>query len=658
MSQLQVASETDRKLLFNWNNTGVPRQSDRCIHEWFEEQAKQTPDRIAVVFDGENLTYRQLNQRSNQLAHHLKFLGVEPETLVGICLERSLMMVVALLAVLKAGGAYVPFDPSYPSDRLADMLGDAQVELLLTAGRLLEASPAISQVVEGYPLVDLDRVWDSLESVSQENPVSGIELQNLAYVLYTSGSTGKPKGVMMEHRALVNLIHWHLHHRITAAKTLQFAPLSFDISFHEIFATWCSGGTLVLISEEQRRNPEALLNVISEQGIEKLYLPFAALQQLAQVATQKPVSLKLREVMTAGEQLQILPRIAQFFQQIGCTLHNHYGATECQDVTAFTLPPEVKDWVPLPPIGRAIDNTQIYILDDRQQQVPIGVAGELYVGGEGIARGYLNRPDLTQERFIANPFGEGCLYKTGDLARYLPDGNLHHLGRADGQVKLRGFRIELGEIEGLLAQHPMVRESAVILREDVPNLKRLVAYIIPATDRHTEDLELTVSDYLRDGLPEYMVPTGFVFLEQMPLTPSGKLDRKNLPVPRRSRLNAERVLPQTETEKQMTQIWQEVLQLEDVSVDRNFFEVGGTSLLLLYVYEKLTALFGDRLNSIATLFQYPTIQTLAQQLDGERQSSQSISTGVYCGHRCFSAAQHQRQLRQSHRTRQTEYLGT
>lgn len=496
------------------------------------------------------------------------------------------------------------------------MLADAQVYLLLTTARLLENSSVISHVAQGYSIVYLDGEWDNISQLSNDNPASSVKPHHLAYVLYTSGSTGKPKGVMMEHLGLVNLIDWHLHHRITGAKTLQFAPLSFDISFHEIFSTWCSGGTLVLISEEQRRNPDALLNVILEQGIEKLYLPFTALQQLAKVAKRRPLQTRLREVMTAGEQLQILPNIAQFFQQIGCTLHNHYGATECQDVTTFTLPTNVNDWVTLPPIGHPIHNTQIYILDEWHQLVSTDVVGELYVGGKGIARGYLNRQDLTEERFIPNPFGFGRLYKTGDLARYLPDGNLQYLGRADRQVKVRGFRIELGEIEGLLGKHPMVQENAVILREDVPDRKRLVAYVVPSQDIMTHDLEVIVYRYLRDCLPDYMIPAAMVLLDRMPLTPSGKLDRQSLPVPTRSRsvLTTGLVLPQTETEKQITQVWQDVLQLDEVSVNHNFFEVGGTSLLLVQVYEKLTDIFGDRLTTITTLFQYSTIQTLAQQL--------------------------------------------
>ena len=660
MAQLSVLSETDRhRLLVDSNNT-VTDCWPRSIHEWFEEQVRQTPDRVAVVFDRQQLTYQQLNRQANQLAHYLKTLGVEPETLVGICVERSVMMVVALLAVLKAGGAYVPFDPSYPSDRLAYMLADSRVSLLLTTAQLRTDNSVLSPVWEGYPIVELDGVSESLESFSRENPDSGIERQNLAYVLYTSGSTGKPKGVMMEHGGLANLIDWHLQCRIAGAKTLQFAPLSFDISFHEMFSTWCSGGTLVLISEEQRRNPDELFQVISTQGIEKLYLPFTALQQLARVATRMSLPTQIREVMTAGEQLQILPNIAQFFEQIGATLHNHYGSTECQDVTAFTLPEAIEEWETLPPIGRAIDNIQIYLLDDRQQPVPLGNTGELYVGGVGIARGYLNRPDLTQERFIANPFGEGRLYKTGDLARYLPDGNLQHLGRADRQVKLRGFRIELGEIEGLLAQHPMVQESAVILREDVPDLKRLVAYIIPSSQTKTTELELALSDYLRDGLPEYMVPTVFAFLEQMPLTPTGKLDRQNLPIPKRSLglANAKGVLPRTETERLIARVWREVLQLDEIGVDLHFFEAGGTSLLLLHAYEQLTEIFGDRLNAIATLFQYPTIETLAQHFDGELERSQIIPLGGSCGHRSFRAARAQRQLRQSHRERQLEHSKT
>ncbi|MFN7413856.1 MAG: non-ribosomal peptide synthetase [Dolichospermum sp.] len=625
---------------------------DRCIHHWFEEQAQKTPHTVAVVFDYEKLTYQQLNQRANQLAHYLQRLGVKPETLVGIFMERSLEMVVALLAILKAGAAYVPIDPSYPPDRLAYMLADAQVYLLLTTGKLLKTYSEIAHLAQGYTVIDLDSEWDkiSISQTSKDNPVSSVQLHNLAYVLYTSGSTGKPKGVMMEHLPLINLIDWHLHHRITPAKTLQFAPLSFDISFHEIFSTWCSGGTLVLISEEQRRNPEALFNVILTQEIEKIYLPFAALQQLAKIA--KGRSLPLREIMTAGEQLVIVPVIAEFLQKSGCILHNHYGATECQDVTAFTLPKNVKDWQILPPIGRPIQNTQIYILDQSYQVVPIGDEGELYIGGQGIARGYFNRPDLTQERFIANPFGSGRLYKTGDLGRYLPDGNIQHLGRADGQIKLRGFRIELGEIEGLLSQNPIVHECAVILREDVPGNRRLVAYVVLSREAVTNDLELILHRYLRDNLPDYMVPTAIVFLERMPLTPTGKLDRRNFPVPKRSLplLTSEIVLPQTETEKQISQVWQDILQLEAVSITQNFFEIGGNSLLLMQVYEKLAEIFENRLTTITKLFQYPTIQKLAAELSQDK-AQQQVKKWIYQSN-CYSMASYQRQIRQAHRHHQ------
>jgi len=625
---------------------------DRCIHHWFEEQAQKTPHTVAVVFDYEKLTYQQLNQRANQLAHYLQRLGVKPETLVGIFMERSLEMVVALLAILKAGAAYVPIDPSYPPDRLAYMLADAQVYLLLTTGKLLKTDSEIAHLAQGYTVIDLDSEWDkiSISQTSKDNPVSSVQLHNLAYVLYTSGSTGKPKGVMMEHLPLINLIDWHLHHRITPAKTLQFAPLSFDISFHEIFSTWCSGGTLVLISEEQRRNPEALFNVILTQEIEKIYLPFAALQQLAKIA--KGRSLPLREIMTAGEQLVIVPVIAEFLQKSGCILHNHYGATECQDVTAFTLPKNVKDWQILPPIGRPIQNTQIYILDQSYQVVPIGDEGELYIGGQGIARGYFNRPDLTQERFIANPFGSGRLYKTGDLGRYLPDGNIQHLGRADGQIKLRGFRIELGEIEGLLSQNPIVHECAVILREDVPGNRRLVAYVVLSREAVTNDLELILHRYLRDNLPDYMVPTAIVFLERMPLTPTGKLDRRNFPVPKRSLplLTSEIVLPQTETEKQISQVWQDILQLEAVSITQNFFEIGGNSLLLMQVYEKLAEIFENRLTTITKLFQYPTIQKLAAELSQDK-AQQQVKKWIYQSN-CYSMASYQRQIRQAHRHHQ------
>jgi amino acid adenylation domain-containing protein len=464
-------------LLIPGNQTQVD-YPQLCIQEMFEAQVERSPDAIAVVWGEQGLSYAQLNTRANQLAHHLRTLGVSPDVLVGICIERCLEMVVGILGILKAGGAYVPLDPAYPQERLSFMLENSQVSVLLTQSPLVDTLPQ-----HQAEIICLDTDWETISRQISENPVNRTTPDNSAYVIYTSGSTGKPKGVVMGHRALANLIHWQLENSILSqgAKTLQFAPISFDVSFQEIFATTCSGGTLVLISDAVRRDALGLLRFLATEAIERLFLPFVALQQLAEIAqTQAAIPTSLREIITAGEQLQITKAIASWLTQLEhCTLHNHYGPSESHVVTAFTLTGSPKDWSALPPIGRPIANTQIYLLDAQLQPVPVGSPGELYIGGIALAHGYLNRPDLTEERFILHPFQSGeRLYKTGDLARYLPDGNIEYLGRTDQQVKIRGYRIELGEIEATLWQHPGVREAAVVAREDSPGDKRLVAYVV------------------------------------------------------------------------------------------------------------------------------------------------------------------------------------
>jgi len=478
---LQIMPDAELKqILYEFNDTAADYPLDKCIHHLFEEQVEQNPKTIAVVFEEQSLSYATLNQKANQLAHHLQTLGVKPEVLVGICVERSLEMVIGLLGILKAGGAYVPLDPAYPTARLAFMLEDAKVSVLLTQSSLVEHLPETTNTL----VVCLD--VETKSQYSSENLSSEVTPSNLAYVIYTSGSTGQPKGVAMEQGSLVNLIEWQKKYSIAGyeTKTLQFSPISFDVSFQEIFSTWYSGGTLVLISEELRKDVQALLNILSEHAIERLFLPFVALQHLAEMAcNSKELQFSLREVITAGEQLQITPSIANWFKHLtGCTLHNHYGPSESHVVTSFTLTGSVTDWPILPPIGHPIANAQIYILDTHLQPVPIGVSGELHIGGASLARGYLKHSELTQEKFIKNGFSEipsTVLYKTGDLARYLPDGTIEFLGRFDNQVKIRGFRIELGEIESILAQHPAVQKTAVIVHEKSADNKQLVAYIVP-----------------------------------------------------------------------------------------------------------------------------------------------------------------------------------
>ncbi|MCF4968894.1 non-ribosomal peptide synthetase [Nostoc sp. CMAA1605] len=622
ISQLPSLTAVEKQqLLVDWNDTQVDYPQDKFIHQLFEEQVKRTPHAIAVECGNQQLTYYELNSRANQLAHYLQFLGVEPDVLVGICVERSLEMVVGLLGILKAGGAYVPLDPEYPTERLAFMLEDAEVSVLLTQQSLLNRLP-----LHQAKIVCLDTDAPVISQSSRENPISDVQTHNLVYVIYTSGSTGRPKGVAMNQLPLCNLILWQLEKTTIAqdAKTLQFAPISFDVSFQEIFSTWCSGGTLVLITEELRRNALALLGFLEEKAVARLFVPFVALQQLAEVAVGSgKFASHLREIITAGEQLQITPAIAQWFSQLGdCTLHNHYGPSESHVVTAFTLSHSVETWPLLPPIGKPIANTQIQILDKNLQPVPVGVPGELYIGGVALARGYFNRPDLTQERFINNPFGAGRLYKTGDLTRYLADGNIEYLGRIDSQVKIRGFRIELGEVEAALSQFEGVEGCCVIVREDTRGDKRLVAYLVAH-----QNCAPTVSElrqFLKANLPEYMVPSAFVIMESLPLTPSGKVDRRALPAPAQSTTSNTYLAPRTPIEELLTQIWAQVLKVEPVGIDDNFFELGGHSLLATQLVSRIRSIFKVEL-PLYELFAAPTVGELAHIIGQLQQETLEIS---------------------------------
>ncbi|EGJ29281.1 MULTISPECIES: non-ribosomal peptide synthetase [Moorena] len=609
-------------------NVNLNNQQDkyRCIPQLFEAQVERTPEAVAVIFADQQLTYRALNTKANQLAHHLQTLGVEPEVLVGICVERSVEMVVGLLAILKAGGAYVPLDPAYPPERLAYMLDHSQASVLLTQNQLVSQLPKHQANV-----ICLDTDWEIISTHNEQNPTSSLTVDNLAYIIYTSGSTGKPKGVAMPHRSLVNLIKWQLENTVVDndSKTLQFAPISFDVSFQEIFSTWCAGGTLVLISSDVRRDPVFLLNLLAEQEVARLFLPFVALQQIAEVADTFGIfPASLREVITAGEQLQITPAIANLFEKLNdCTLHNHYGPSESHVVTSFTLKGSPSSWPALPAIGRPIANTQIYLLDQSLKPVPAGVEGELYIGGVCLARGYLNRPEITAQRFIANPFNKvktdsDRLYKTGDLAHYLPDGNIQFLGRLDDQVKIRGYRIELGEIEVLLSQHPNLKQAVVLAREDNQD-KRLVAYLVPGQSEsvpvETEQVQLVsqVRNFLQEQLPDYMIPAAFVVLEALPLTPSGKVDRRALPPPNQARrdLVVDFVAPRTPTEEILASIWAEVLGLEEIGIYDNFFHLGGDSIQVIQLLSRIRNTFSVEL-PLHYLFEDPTIAKLSQKILG------------------------------------------
>jgi len=609
-----LSAEELHQILVEWNATETVYPRERCIHELFEAQVEKVPDAVAMVFEDQQLTYAQLNARANQLAHYLQELGVGPDVLVGICVERSLEMIVGLLGILKAGGAYVPLDPKYPQERLAYMLADARPAVLLTQQSLQDNLPQ-----QPANVVCLDQDWCNNSPENTSNCLSGVRGENPAYVIYTSGSTGRPKGVVMYHQALVNLLNWQLlNSTIAKPKTLQFTALSFDVSCQEIFSTWNAGGTLILISETLRRDSFSILDFIIDQTVQRIFLPFVALQNLAEVAQDAMrTSSNLHEIITAGETLRITTPIAKWLDKLeGCTLYNQYGPSETHVVTAFTLNGQSETWNVFPPIGQPIANTQIYLLDAHLKPVPIGVSGELYIGGIGLARGYLNGAELTAEKFIPNPFSSEPgmrLYHTGDLARWLPDGNIEFLGRIDYQVKIRGFRIELGEIEAALAALPEVRDVVVVAREDTPGDKRLVAYLVTQAGQSLPETS-TIRSKLAQSLPEYMLPAHFLQLEQLPLTPSGKIDRRVLPAPDTTRSEIGYVPPRTPIEESLAQIWAEVLRLDKVSIHDNFFELGGHSLLATQVISRMRAAFQIEL-PLRDLFEANTLAELAQSVE-------------------------------------------
>ncbi|BAY50143.1 amino acid adenylation domain-containing protein (plasmid) [Scytonema sp. HK-05] len=584
LSHIPLLSATEQhQILIEWNNTHAPYPQEKCLHSLFEQQVQKTPDAVAVVFEEQRLTYSELNTRANQLAHYLQALGVGPEVLVGVCLERSVEMVVGLLGILKAGGAYVPVDPEYPQERLAYMLEDSRVKVLLTQEKL------VARLAEQQAhLVCLDTNWQAISESSAENPRSGVLPHHLAYVIYTSGSTGKPKGAMNTHQAICNRLVWMQQaYQITPDDCiLQKTPFSFDVSVWEFFWPLMTGARLVVAQPGGHRDSAYLVKLIAKEQITTLHFVPSMLQVFLEEQSLESCT-SLRQVFCSGE---ALPKELQekFFARLGCSLHNLYGPTEAAiDVTYWQCH---KDSILLSvPIGRAIANTQIYILDPHLQPVPTGVPGELHIGGVGLARGYLNRPETTAEKFIPNPFSSepgSRLYKTGDLARYLNDGNIEYICRIDFQVKIRGFRIELGEIEAVLTQHPDVNSCVTIVREDATGDKRLVAYVV--ADTRTAVTMSQLRSFLKQKLPDYMVPSAFVILDSLPLTPNGKLDRRALPKPDTTRHERETVLapPRTESEEILAKIWREVLHLEQVSIHDNFFELGGDSILSIQIIFK------------------------------------------------------------------------
>lgn len=612
VSRLPMLSEAERELILGEWALGAPRSEPaRPVHEIVADQARHIPDTPAVAFAGQELSYLELETRAGALAARLQGLGVGPDVPVAIAAERSLEMAVAVLAVLKAGGAYVPVDPAYPPDRVAFVLADSDVPVLLTQRHLVKRLPE-----HHAKTICLDDP-DAFEFPAGDPPTAPATLEQLAYVIYTSGSTGRPKGVAMGHGPLANLIAWQLEslREPVAARTLQFASLSFDVAFQELFSTWCSGGTLVLIDERTRRDPDALLRTLQEREIERLFVPFVALQSLCGAAQRSEVSLpQLREVITAGEQLKASTPVRRFFaRHPGCVLLNHYGPSETHVVTSFELSGAPDAWPALPPIGRPITGARVYVLDRHQRPVPIGVPGELYAGGGVVARGYLRRPELTAERFVNDPFADSPgarMYRTGDLARHLPGGDIAFLGRSDDQIKVRGFRVELGEVEAILASHPTVADAVAVLHQS-GEVARLVAYVVPRDGHELDPYELQA--HARRAAPDYMVPQQIVTLGTLALTPSGKIDRRALPAPNGHVPDSRRVPPRTELEQALAEIWRRLLDVEEVGVEDDFFELGGHSLLAVQLAHAVEDELG-RTCTLPMVFRDPTIRALAAEL--------------------------------------------
>jgi len=616
LSRVPILSDAElRQILDEWNQTSRPYPSDKCLHQLIEAQAERLPGSPAVSHKDSQLTYGEFNARANQLAHYLRHRGIGPNVKVGLCLETGFDFAVAVLAILKSGGACVPLDPKYPPERLAYMLQDVQAQLVITQKGMLPEVAAVScemllladqsQQLSGQPHINLD---------------SGVRPSDVAYVIYTSGSTGKPRGVLLTHTGLVN-------YNANAARmygvgpddrVLQFCSVSFDIALEEFFITWLSGAALVLRPEDMPLAVPDFLEWIGREQVTVLDLPTAYwhewVHHLPQLKQPAPPSLRL--VIVGGEKASSAA-YAAWLGSVGRRVRwiNTYGPTEAS-IAATAFEPTSYAGHPIPeniPIGRPLANTRIYLLDRHLNPVPIGVPGELHIGGLGVAQGYLNRPELTAKKFISDPFCSQPglrLYKTGDLARYLPSGEIEFLGRGDDQVKIRGFRVELGEIESIVAKHPAVCECAVIAREDVPGDKRLVAYLVPTAEAKLDSAALR--RYVQQDLPDHMVPSAFMVLRAMPLTPNGKIDKRGLPAPSEPR--AEGTAPATDAlQAQLVKIWEAVLGKKPIGTRDNFFELGGHSLLAARLMHRTGQVLGKTL-PLAMLFQAPTIERLTTVL--------------------------------------------
>ena len=659
---LTLLTEAERhQLLVEWNNTLVDYPLDKCIHQLFEEQVRRSPDAIAVILEGEQLTYRELNQQANTIAHHLRSLGVEPEVLVGICVERSIEMIVGILGILKAGGAYVPLDPAYPFERLSFMLEDSSVPVLLTQSKLIEKLPPHSARV-----VYLDKDREEIVQQSKENPSSRVTPDNLAYVIYTSGSTGRPKGVCCCHTGVVNLYTDFQSKQPLSVRDRcsLWTAISFDVSVYEIFSALLAGGSLYIVSSNVRSDTQTFLDWLNFHQIHSAYIPPFMLKQLSERLLEEADKFALRRLLVGVEPIpaRLLALLSKRIP--GLHIINGYGPTEATICATLYSVSSFEVRSGNTPIGKPVMNTKIYLLNEQMQPVPIGVPGEIHIGGVGLARGYLNRPDLTEEKFIPNPFSNepgvrvsgtappdlACaeyfhLYKTGDLARYLPDGNIEFIGRIDNQVKIRGFRIELGEIEAVLFQHPAVLETVVVARQDVSNRKYLAAYVVTRDSEAISRNDLR--GFLKEKLPDYMIPRVFVMLDALPLTPNGKVDRQALHEygetmelnpsetnisnfkmdnnsPTKHRDTGLKATPSDSIRSILRSLVAKLLQIESDEIDATatFLELGTDSLLLLEAMRRIETTFGVQVEAQKFFEELETIDALATYIEQNLSSKQ------------------------------------
>ncbi len=654
-----LSPEECHKIIVAWNQTEAPYPTDTCLHQLFETQVAHTPDNVAAICRDESFTYADLNARANQLAYSLVVQGLQPGDFVGICVERSLDMMVAVFGVLKAGGVYVPMDPTYPADRLAHMLSDAQVVVLLTQSHLVERLPK-----NDVKTVCLDTDWSTIATAPEINLDCSRQVTDLAYVIYTSGSTGKPKGVMIDHRGAVNtLADINRRYRVTAEdRVLGLSSLSFDLSVYDIFGLLAIGGAVVIPEPEAALTPQRWWELIQEQQVTIWNTAPAVMDLFASHVARQQLTIpaSLRVVMMSGDAISItLPdQIRALAENKAISVNSLGGATE-GSIWSICYPIDAVDpsWTSIP-YGQPLDNQTFHILDERLNPVPVGTPGELHIGGLGVALGYLNRPELTAKRFIPDPFSnrsDARLYKTGDMGRYRPDGVIEFLGRIDNQVKIRGFRVELGEIEALLVQQPQVSEAVVIVWEPQPGDQRLCAYVVMPNLASEDQAGQTaiLKRTLREQLPGHMVPAAFVVLDEIPLTANGKVNRKALPAPTEQvpQSDIPFIAAKTQTERTIATVWQEVLQLEKVGTQDNFFDLGGHSLLMVQVHTELLEKLDGSL-TIVELFQYSTVATLAQYVDQKQtvvsatdqaQQRQQVRT------RRQGAVAQRRQARQKHR---------